>query len=551
MRRLLKAALILTVSVMVVVMMGPVAAVQGTAQGATTAAQQVLRLGITPPYWTLDILDPQTTGTFADTVFDQMIWGGLVQLDYRGVPHLDMATSYTLSPDKRTYTFKLRHGMRFADGTPITSADVVWSWTHYALNQTSTASAYLTDIVGVDRVLAGKATSIAGLSAPDPYTVRVTTVRPASYFLSLMATSGFLVLEKTNVLAGTKASPWILHGVGSGMYTIQDFKPTQSFILVANPYYYGTKPRITKIVGSHLGDSQTQLVAYENNEFDIMFPDAQSMRHFMTPGAPHYSETHFVDAPGLYGIGVRTTNAPTDDIHVRQALSYAIDRNLLARVLLHGLFSPAHRMLWPNPLLAQLPIKQATYDPARARQLLAESKYGADPSKYPPIKFLVPGGATGSADANRLAVAMQQMWQQNLGLKVNIIATQASYLGPSQMAQLQLASWGNDYEDPQEMFHMVGNGKGGIYASYWVGNAKYAWNDPTFNKLDAQQADLFDLTQRARIMAQMDQIWTDSASWIPLYFNRRWAIAKPWVRDWHLVGLQTPLIQASTWLAAH
>jgi ABC-type oligopeptide transport system substrate-binding subunit len=550
MRPRVKAALCVVLTVLVLV--GPVSGVQGRSQHDAPAAQQVLRIGITPPYWTLDILDPQTASTFTDLTLDEMLFGGLVQLDYRGVPRLDMATGYTLSPDKRTYTFTLRHGMRFADGTPITAQDVVWSWNHYAANPASSASAYITDIAGAAAVLAGKAKSISGVSAPDAYTVRVTTVQPASYFLSLLATSGFLVLEKANVLAGTKQAPWILHAVGSGMYTLQNFKPGVSLTMVANPYYYGTKPKITKVIGSHLGTSQTQLVAYENNEFDIMFPDAQSMRHFMVPGGPHHDEIQFVDAPGLYGIGVRTTNAPTDDIHVRQALSLAIDRNLLTKVILHDLFLPAHRMLWPNPLIAQLPIKEAGYDPARARQLLAGSKYGADPSKYPPIKFIVPGGAAGSSDGNRLAVAMQQMWQQNLGLNVKIIATQAAYLAPAEMAQLQLASWGNDYEDPQEMFHMVGNGKGGIYASYWVGSAKYAWDDPTFDKLDAQQAGLFDLAQRSRIMAQMDQIWTDSASWIPLYFNRRWAIEKPWVRDWHVVGIDTtPLIQATTWIAAH
>jgi ABC-type oligopeptide transport system substrate-binding subunit len=536
-----------------IILLGSVSQAMGQGRtGAAMAAQQTFRIGFTPGAgWGEGGLDPQLTAYGADISLDEMLFGGLMKADVKGVPQLDMATGYTLSADKRTYTFTLRHGMRFGDGTPITAQDFIWSWNHLALNPASVASAYMTDIEGVDQVLAGKATSVSGISAPDDYTVRVTTTHPASYFLSLMAYPAFDVLEKANVLAGTKKSPWINHAVASGMYALQQYKPGVSITLVPNHYYYGLKLKITKVIGTFLGTNQTQLVAYENNEFDIMFPAAQDVRHFIVPGGPHHDELITVDKPHLVGLGVRTKEAPTDDIHVRQALSDAIDTNLLSQAILGGMYPAAHRMLWANPFFPMLPINGTKYDPAEARKQLAMSKYGSDPSKYPTIKFLVPT-ASGGGDWPRMAEAMQQMWQQNLGLNVKIITTQATYLAQAQKAQLSINDWWNDYEDPQEMFHMVGNGKGGIYASYWVGNPKYAWDDPTFDKLDAEQASSFDPQARARLFAQMDQIWTDSASWIPLYWQRFYVLKKPWVQGWTMLHLDIiPFVQASTWIAAH
>jgi ABC-type transport system substrate-binding protein len=100
------------------------------------------------------------------------------------------------------------------------------------------------------------------------------------------------------------------------------------------------------------------------------------------------------------------------------------------------------------------------------------------------------------------------------------------------------------------MFHFVGNG--GLYASYWVGSPKYAWDDPTFDTLDAEQAASFDPQKRGRLLAQMDQIWTDSASWIPLYRIRLYALFKPWVRDWTFQTVDAqPLVWPGTWIAAH
>jgi ABC-type transport system substrate-binding protein len=540
--------------VVVLLLAGPPPRVLGSARAGTALApQQILRIGFTPQVGWSDLgLDPDTTTSGTDLTLDVMLFAGLVRCDQNGVPHLEMATRYTLSADKRTYTFTLRRGMRFADGSPITAQDVVWSWNRAVAVPNSTAGPFYADIAGVDRVIAGKATSISGVRALDNYTVQVTAVHPASYLLSAMCTGPFMVLKKANVLAGTKKSPWALHAIGSGMYTLKEWKPGVDITLVANPYYYGHKPTITTVTGSFLGTTQTQLVAYENSEFDIIFPAAQDVAHFLVPGGPHHDELVYADLPFFNGIGVRTTTPPTDDVHVRQALAGAIDTDLLAKAVLHGIYLPAHRMLWPNQFFPLLHIKEQRYDPASARKLLAMSKYGANVRKYPPIKFIVAGGASGAGDYNRLAVAMQQMWQQNLGLTVQIVASQAAYIAASQKAQLTLASWWNDYGDPQEMFHFIGNGKGGVFASYWVGDAKDAWDNPTFDALDAQQAASFDPQKRARFFAQMDQIWTDSASWIPVYWQRYYVLKKPWVRNWQMIQVDSiPFVQPDAWIAAH
>ncbi len=151
-------------------------------------------------------LDPAISSEMSSHIYVMQIFSGLVKFDTQLKPVPDIAESWNISDDGKTYTFKLRKDAKFHDGRPVTAADIKYSLERACNPDTNsqTASTYLGDIVGVQDVLAGKTRDLAGVKVIDDYTLEITIDAPKAYFLSKMAYPTAFVVDKKNVESGTE-----------------------------------------------------------------------------------------------------------------------------------------------------------------------------------------------------------------------------------------------------------------------------------------------------------------------------------------------------------
>ncbi|HSK88279.1 MAG TPA: ABC transporter substrate-binding protein, partial [Anaerolineales bacterium] len=321
--------------------------------------------------------DPATTISSGD----KRVFSGLVSFNPSLNLTPDLAERWEVSPEGTVYTFYLRQNAKFHDGRPVSAQDIVYSWERAASPAlaSDTALTYLGDIVGVREMTEGKADHIKGLSVIDDHTLQVTIDAPKTYFLSKLTFATAFVLDKANVESGEE---WYRTPNGTGPYKLIEWKRFERQVYEANKEFYLGVPSIPYIVVQlYSGDSQR---LYETSDIDIT--GVYSVERFTDPTEPLHNELLTgVDLCTLYMV-FDTTRPPFDDLNVRKAFSLAFHRQKYIDVVLDGHALPANGLYPPGLPGFNLALKGLPYDPAQARQLLAESKYGG-PTGLPPIVF--------------------------------------------------------------------------------------------------------------------------------------------------------------------
>jgi oligopeptide transport system substrate-binding protein len=168
-------------------------------------------------------LDPAVSSESTSQAYVVQIFSGLVRPGAEAKPVPDIAESWQTSNSGQTYTFYLRHGVRFQDGKEVTAQDFKYSWERACLPETNSRSAatYLGDIIGVKDMLAGKATTISGIEVIDDYTLKVTIDAPKVYFLAKLTYPTTFVVDKTNVESG---NGWWMKPNGTGPFKLTEWK---------------------------------------------------------------------------------------------------------------------------------------------------------------------------------------------------------------------------------------------------------------------------------------------------------------------------------------
>ncbi|WAX58995.1 ABC transporter substrate-binding protein [Jatrophihabitans cynanchi] len=229
-----------------------------------------------------------------------------------------LATSYKASADGRTYTFTLRKDAKFADGTPLTSADVAFSYNR-TLNMKSNNSHKLTGIK---------------VSTPDANTVVLNSDEPNPQLPALVATDSLAIVNAKQVKAagGTdqpgadkadKAGPWFnSHSAGSGPYQLQSFTPNSQVVLVANPNYWGKKPAFSKVIIKSVTSTQQQLQDVQNGGAQV----AVNLSGNQVKQLSGSVTVHSVQSPTVVYMALSNDpGSPTSDADFRKAIALSID----------------------------------------------------------------------------------------------------------------------------------------------------------------------------------------------------------------------------------
>jgi len=464
-------------------------------------------------------LDPAVAQDSTSAEYIVHLFSGLVRLDADLEVVPDLAEGWALSEDGRTHTFTLRAGARFADGRPITAADVVYSLERAcspALGSPVAAS-YLNDIVGVREYSRGEAEGIAGLRAPSEGVVEITTDAPKAYFLAKLTYPAAFVVDRDQVEA--EGERWMARPNGSGPFVLAEMS-RERIVLERNTRYYGLPPALDRV--EYVVSGGFPITMYENDELDIVEVPPSEMERVSDPENPLHGEVETASELSVTYLGLNVSLPPFDDPAVRQALARAIDKAKIADLVLQGGATPAHGILPPSlpdydPSFAGL-----SYDPASARSLLEGSRYGVE--GLPPI-YLATSGTSGYPDA--VTEAILSFVEDHLGIEMTVHQVEwADFLRDMNARRypLFLTGWIADYPDSENFLDLL------FHSASPQNHMGYA-NPEVDGLLEAARVEQ-DAAERTRLYREAERILVEDAAWIPLIHGVRVSLVKPYVRGY-------------------
>lgn len=485
---------------------------------AVKAGGEFRLLGAEPP-----TLDPALSGDATSAEYIVEIFSGLVTLNPKLEVVPDIAERWEISPDGKTYTFFLRKGVKFHDGKEVTAKDFKYSLERAADPKTgsTTADTYLADILGVKEKLAGKANEVRGVKVVDDYTLQIEIDAPKAYFIAKLTYPAAFVLDRANVESGKN---WTDRPNGTGPFKLKEWSRGEKIVLVRNENYYAGPPPLAQVRFILAGGSP--MTMYENNEIDTTGVSLTDIDRVLDPKNPLNKELVVATSLDVGYIGFDVTKPPFDDVRVRQAFNHAVDKQKIVDVVLKKLVQRADGVLPPGMPGYNPNLKGLEYDPAKAKRLIAESKY-KDVANFPPIVVSLPGtGATLPPSSD----AILQMWKDNLGVKVEIQQAEwATFLQDIKAHKYQVfeLGWIADYPDPQDFLDVL------FHSQSLENNGRYS--NPQVDALLERARVEKDVSTRLRLYQEVEQMIVNDAPWIPLSFGKSYMLIKPYVK-----GYQSP-----------
>jgi oligopeptide transport system substrate-binding protein len=496
----------------------------GFSQRVQAGKESTLRYAINANPTTLDpgIVQDVDTGDLINHVFEGLVsWGESNELK----PQL--AESWTVRDEGRTYVFKIRSGAQFHNGREVTAEDFKWSMERnlHPDFPSPTAENYLREIVGVREYRDGKASEVSGIQALDAQTLQITIDKPRPYFLGKLTYSPAFAMPREIVPSDREIqNPEGM--IGTGPFRIERLVSEQVVVLAAFAEHYEGQPTISRIERPVIKDSATRLNKYRANELDLLTLERQDVEA-ISRDPKLASHLTFMPRPAVFYIGMNpTVYPPFRDVRVRRALAMGVDKDVIVRDLLKGVNERADGILPPGVLGHREEPNGLAYDPEAAKRLLAEAGYPGGkglPNLELAIREQRPDGRiVAESVASQLGA---------LGVPVRIRTMEwRSFLERRNRRELAMfhLSWYADYLDPENFLSFLFNSKSpGNYLSY---------ENAEFDRLTSTADTTMEPRERLLMYAQAEDIVLRDAVWIPLYFGRDPIMVQPRVK-----GLRTNL----------
>ncbi len=475
-------------------------------------------------------LDPALASDTTSAGYIVEIFSGLVTINRELKVVADIAERWEVSDDGKVYTFYLRPNVKFHDGREVKAADFKYSMERACNPSTESivADTYLGDIVGARDMLSGKALEIRGIQVVDDRTLKIEIDAAKPYFLAKLTYPTAFVVDNANV----KARNWTSRPNGTGPFKLKQWQRGERIVLEANESYYGGAVRLKQINFLLAGGSS--MTMYENDEVDITGVGLTDIERVLDPANPLNKELVIAPELSVGYVGFNCTMPPFDDVKVRQALNHAVDKDKILEVVLKDLVESAEGILPPGMPGYNENLKGLEYDPAKAKRLIAESKY-KDVASFPPITISIPG--TGAA-VPPTSEAIIEMWKVNLGVQVNIQQVEwATYLDDLKRHRFQMfeVGWVADYPDPQDFLDLL------FHTSSMENNARYS--NPAVDRLLEQARVEKDVDARLRIYQQAEQMIVNDAPWLPLWHGKSYLLIKPYVKGFYPAPMTIPVFR--------
>jgi peptide/nickel transport system substrate-binding protein len=432
------------------------------------------------------------------TIFDnETIW--IVEQMYEGLyaPSADgrtvvprLATSDTLSKNKLVWTFHLRPGVKFNNGKPMTAADVVWS-----LNRDRHGGGF----GYVDQ-------AISSISAPNARTVVIRTKHPWAPLIADLAIFDNAVIPKN--FGGESKSAFFKHPIATGPFMLQSWTKGSQLKMVRNPYYWQKgKPYLDSVTWTVVPDDNTRILQLKGSQVQIAeFPPYSTIASLKT--TPGIQVATFPSTRIDY-ILMNEHVKPYQDVHVRRAIAYSLDREAMIKAVLFGNGRVANSYMPYKMNFYDASTPGIQYNPAKAKQEMAMSSV---PHGFK-TQFLV--GGTDIFYSSIAEIVQQEL--KPLGIQVTLKKIDPNNLLSEQEKfhyQISIDYWTNDIVDPDEVTAFDVDPKGGGGQSYFT-----FYNNPQIVKWVRQAEVTFNTKQRAALYAKIQRAHAREVPQIPLFYS--------------------------------
>ena len=422
------------------------------------------------------------------------------------------AESWSVSEDGKEYIFNINKNARWSNGEPVTANDFVWSWKR--ILTASLGSQYpdmLYYLVGAYEYHNGLTNDFSevGVKAIDQKTLKVNLKNPTPFFLGLLSHYSTWPVHKETVLKygdiDDRNGEWTRPGnfVCNGPFQLKSWELNNKIVVEKNPYYYDAS--IVKLNEIHYYPVSNVMTE------DRMFRAGQLHLTSTLPSqkCPIYIEENpnlRIDPyMGTYFYRINTNHEALKDVRVRKALAYSIDRELLVNKVTKCGQIPAYSFTPPGSNGYE-PKTQIPFDPELAKSLLEDAGY-SDENPFPKLEILF----NTNEDHRKIALAIQQMWQVNLGIEIELVNQDWKvYLNREMIGDFQIsrAGWIGDYEDPNTFLDLMRPNRG---------NNKTGWENKEYDELVEKANTINNQSERYEMLYKAEEILIDNMPIIPLY----------------------------------
>lgn len=459
----------------------------------------------------------------------------LLAVDENGQLVPGQAESWETSEDGLTWTFHLRDGLKWSDGSDLTANDFVYSWKRVCDPMVAApyADTVLSMVAGYDKAIEGDLDALQ-VAAQDDNTLVVTLNAPCSYFGSLAAFATLSPVQEATVTANGDA--WATSAetyISNGPFYVSEWVPGSYILMSKNPYYWNADAiKLDGIKWNLIEDSNAAYSAYQTGEV-LMIKDVPTEE---IPSLKDNADFHVDPIIGTYYISMNLERDAFKDARVRKALSLAIDRDYVANTLMQGTYSPADNFMGPgwidmdgkqfkdnaNGGQSYIDVNNYEANLEEAKQLLADAGY-PDGEGFPTISY-----TTNDAGYHKVvAEYLQDAWAKlGIDLQVDIVEW-ASFTPMRRNGDFDVArnGWVGDYSDPSNMLDLFLSTNGN--------------NDGKFNNADYDAAiyrsrETLDPTERSKALHDAEDILMEETGCIPVaYYNDFWLQSDKITGSWH------------------
>ena len=423
------------------------------------------------------------------------------------------AESWTISDDGKEYIFKLNKNAKWSNGDPVTADDFVWSWKR--ILTASLGSQYpdmLYYLEGAYEYHNGEIDNFdeVGIKALDSHTLKVNLKNPTPFFIGLLSHYSTWPVHKETVLKhgdiDDRNGEWTRPGnfVCNGPFQLKTWELNNKIVVEKNPHYYdASMVRLNEIHYYPVSNVMTEDRMFRAGQLHLTSSmPTQKCPIYIEEKNPNLKIDPYM---GTYFYRINTENETLSDVRVRKALAYSIDRQLLVDKVTQCGQIPAYSFTPPGSNGYQ-PSTEIPYDPVLAKQLLAEAGYSSD-NPFPKLEILF----NTNEGHRKVALAIQQMWQNELGIEVELVNQDWKvYLSREMVGDFQIsrAGWIGDYEDPNTFLDLMRPNRG---------NNKTGWENMDFDALVEEANTINDQEKRYELLNEAEKILIDNMPIIPLY----------------------------------
>lgn len=474
-------------------------------------------------------LDPAVQGDIGSAAVSAQLFEGLTAFDAQLEVRPALAASWDLLDGGRRIVFHLKPDLTFSDGTPLTGEDVVRSWLRIAdPDAPSPLVSLIGDVEGALAYARGEAEATdVGLSA-DGLDVEVRLVRPATDFVSIVASPTFAVVppaiddDPAALLPGSF--------VGSGAYVLQAADGAKT-TLTANERYWAGPPAIPTIEMVHDIGGRSPVAAFEEGDLDLtgIFSFDATWIAFDAALGPQLRQGNSMSV-NYYGFD--TTRPPFDDVRARQAFTRAVDWRRLVPLVAGETASLATSMVPPGIPGRSEEDFLPPYDPDGARELLADAGYPGGRG-FPEITFRTFGGAYDAAVVAEV--------ERELGIDVAYETMTGDYFGRLAIDPPNIWSmgWVADYPGPNDFLGiLLGTGSSNNYGG---------WSSPAFDAAIADALETADPDEARAAFDRAEEIVRDEAPVVPLSYDVEWTLARTGLLGAHENGMGIVRMAGLAW----